>query len=221
MLCWHYKSPCAKLFNLICLLLVANVGSHVQTDGEKYLNAETVCVTQDCLRTAEIIKSYLDESIDPCDNFYGFSCGNYIKNTIIPKGRGSINMFTDIEDLISEQLRPIISDSSKSNESIAIQLTKYFYASCVNQDESIEERTIKQIVELLENFGGWPVVKGDTWQPDNFDWIETVKQFRRLGLNTNAIFLLNIEIDSKNSSRRVLIVSHWFMQLFDCKQINF
>lgn len=165
-------------------------------------------MAQGCLRIAENIKSYLDESIDACENFYEFACGNYIKNTIIAKGQGTRNLFIDVEDVVSGQLWPIISEPSQSAESHSIRLAKYFYASCVYDEESTEERTIKQMADILVELGGWPVVSGDSWQANNnFDWIETMKQFRRLGLNTKAIFALNHEVDSKDSSRRVLSVS--------------
>lgn len=200
------------------LSLVGSFALEIQTDDiqygsqrsdliKKHLHAETKCLTQDCQRTAENIKNYLDESVNRCDNFYLFACGSYIKNTIIPKGQGSINVFADVENLVSEQLRPIISEPPQLNESKPIRLAKNFYASCMNKDEFTEERTIKQIADILDELGGWPVVIGETWKDHNFDWIETVKQFRRLGLNIKAIFSLNIETDSKNSSRRVLFVS--------------
>lgn len=216
--CWAAESS-SHYINIFILFLsfAANVVSHVQTDGTtidptsnditEHSPAETVCLTEGCLRASESIQNYLDESVDPCENFYEFACGNYIKNTIIPKGRGAINMFTDIEDMVREQLRPIIGEPPQPNEAYAIQLAKHFYASCVHDEKLAEERTIEQIVDILDQFGGWPVVTGDLWQPSNFDWIETLKRFRWLGLDYSVIFAMNIEMDPKNSSRRVLFVS--------------
>lgn len=165
------------------------------------------CDTPGCILAASKMLSYLDENLDPCENFYNFACGSYIKNAIIPRGQGSINGFTEVEHLVSEQLRPIISEPPKLNESKAIRFAKYFYASCVDQDEFTDGHAVQQITDILDELGGWPVVKGDTWQESSFDWAETVKRFRRLGLKTKAIFLLNIATDPKNSSRRVLFVS--------------
>lgn len=206
---WYhsYRLSCEKVLRLNNFMtFLSLVGYFAQTNQTQY-GSQTKCWTQGCRRTAENMKNYLDESINPCENFYGFACGNYIKNTIIPRGQGSINVFTSVEDLVSEQLRPIISEPTRFNESKTIRLTKYFYASCVNQDEHTDDHVIKQMADILEELGGWPVVRGDTWQDRSFHWIETVKQFRRFGLNTNAIFSLNIETDSQNSSRRLLIVS--------------
>lgn len=217
----HRESSYGNFFtsNVLILFLsfVGNIAPQIQAShvndewrrdsNEKYLWTETKCSTQGCLRTAEKIRNYFDESKSPCENFYEFACGNYIENKNIPRGQGSIDEFSDVEDLVSRQLWPIISEPIQLKESKPIRLAKDFYASCINQDEFTEERTIKQMVDILDEFGGWPVLKGDTWQERNFDWVETVKQFRELGLNANAIFSLNIGIDLKNSSKRVLTVS--------------
>lgn len=153
------------------------------------------------------MKNSLDESINPCENFYEFACGHYIRDTVIPMGRGAVNVYTAVEDLVSEQLWPIISEPAELNDPKAIRLAKYFYASCINQYKTTDEHTIEQMKDILGELGGWPVVVGSAWQSRNFNWIETVKKFRRRGLNTDAIFTLSVETDLKNSSKRVLIVS--------------
>lgn len=191
--------------------LIGNFALQVQTNSvqnkwrKKHDYAETKFLTQGCIRIAENIKSYLDESFDPCENFYQFACGNDLKDTIIPKNRGSKNIFTTVEVLVDDQLRPIISKSPQTNESKPIRFTKYFYASCVNKIFSKDD-TIKQMADVLERLGGWPVVRGDTWFEHDFSWIKIVKQFWRLGLNIKALFSLNIETDAENSSRVLWVV---------------
>lgn len=165
------------------------------------------CVTSGCIKTASNIRKYLDESVDPCDNFYEFACGNFRRNTMIPEGKGSIDLFSIVEDLVGEQLRTIISGSSELNESRPFQLAKNFHSSCLNET-IIEKRGLKPFHDILKEFGGWPVLKGDSWLSDDFDWVEIVKIFRRKGFSTRAIFSLSVETDTKNSTKRVLIVSY-------------
>lgn len=175
--------------------------------AHKKADSELKCTTSSCIKTAEAIRSCLDESIDPCTNFYEFACGNFNKNTNIPKGKASVDLFTIVESLVREQLRTIISEPPKFNESKPIRLAKQFYASCLNKTV-IEERGIEPLVDILDELGGWPILKGDAWSNHNFDWIEMIKKIKRIGLNHNTIFTLSVDTDWKHSNRRVLVVSY-------------
>ena len=48
-----------------------------------------VCQSQECMKLSVAIKSALDETVDPCHDFYNFSCGNWVQNTIIPDSKYS------------------------------------------------------------------------------------------------------------------------------------
>ena len=37
------------------------------------------CTSKECVKVAASILSDLDENVDPCDDFYHFSCGGWIK----------------------------------------------------------------------------------------------------------------------------------------------
>ncbi|OUM57488.1 hypothetical protein PIROE2DRAFT_17517 [Piromyces sp. E2] len=41
---------------------------------------ENVCNTKECIDVSNNIINNMDESVNPCEDFYQFTCGNYIKN---------------------------------------------------------------------------------------------------------------------------------------------
>lgn len=164
------------------------------------------CETPGCIEAATKIINYIDESLDPCENFYQFACGTYLKNTPIPADKVTVDAFSNVRDLVEEQLRIVLNEPPQPNDTKPYLLAKYFHSSCLNQ-EIIEGRGIKPLADILEAFGGWPVLKGDLWSDDSFNWIETIKKFRRMGFDTYVIFAFSAETNLKNSSERVLVVS--------------
>lgn len=66
---------------------------------------------------------------------------------------------------------------------------------------------IQPLVEMLERYGGWPVVNGDNWNETNWNWIETIGKMSNDGFHTEAIISPTTIRDLKNSSRYVFMVS--------------
>lgn len=62
------------------------------------------------------------------------------------------------------------------------------------------------MIEMLEKIGGWPVVKGDEWNSDDWEWMNTNRDMSNGGLEDSLLFSLTILTDQKNSSKRVLDV---------------
>lgn len=60
--------------------------------------------------------------------------------------------------------------------------------------------------ELLEKYGGWPVIKGDDWNSENWDWLNTSRRISNDGL-IDLILDCHIEVEPRNSSKHILTVS--------------
>lgn len=61
------------------------------------------------------------------------------------------------------------------------------------------------MVNTLERYGGWPVVKGDQWVPEDWNWLKTSIQIVNDGL-IDLILACHIEVNPNNSSKHILVV---------------
>ena len=61
---------------------------------------------------------------------------------------------------------------------------------------------------MLDKFGGWPVVIGDSWNEEEFVWYEMIYKFREVGYSIDYFVDFSIVADLKNSTSRVIDVSN-------------
>lgn len=65
---------------------------------------------------------------------------------------------------------------------------------------------IQPLVDILERYGGWPVVKGYEWKSDTWDWLEMTKNLSSDGLPANFILEASVGIDHENTSQNIIQV---------------
>lgn len=169
---------------------------------------KNVCQSPGCIHAASAILSSLDQSTEPCDNFYRFACGKFIDETNIPDEKVTVDSFSLVRDRLQEQTLTVISEESKPDESKPFALAKKLYKSCLNKT-IIEERGLTPLKELITSFGGWPVVLGDAWdvlESSTWDWKAIIKQFRDAGMEKDYIFAFTVSTNLTNSSIRTIDV---------------
>ncbi|XP_058061822.1 neprilysin-2 isoform X1 [Anopheles bellator] len=167
-------------------------------------NCDNVCLTPGCIQSASKALEQMDPEVEPCDDFYNYACGKFVKETIIPDEKVSVNTFSVIGDLLQQQLRSLVSDEINDSEATPFKLAKNLYKLCMNKTR-IEDKGIKPLLDILDTLGGWPVLKGDSWDLDSsWSWVKSVKDFRKHGYSTDYFFDFSIGSDLKNSTRRII-----------------
>ena len=67
-----------------------------------------VCLTESCVVAAADLLKQMDRKVDPCQDFYKFSCGGFIADTVLPehKTRTGFSVFTFIYRFIQYIIAP-------------------------------------------------------------------------------------------------------------------
>jgi len=191
---------------LVVALVVVSTTKNNKGDAERQISARLdadVCMTEGCIGAAHMLLQNMNRTADPCDDFYEFSCGGFEKRVVIPDDRSSRSQFAIIGDELLQQLRVILEDPGHDGESSVFTMARNVYKACMDE-EKIENIGLDPLKDMLKDMGGWPVLEGDAWDEEKFNWIEAVYTFRSHGYSTDYLIDFSIVTDSKNSSWRVI-----------------
>ncbi|XP_019717155.1 endothelin-converting enzyme-like 1 [Hippocampus comes] len=172
---------------------------------------------QDCqrrrvlLRAARFVQANIDPTIQPCQDFYSFACGGWLRRHAIPEDKLSYGIITAIGEHNEEKLQRILLDPIQRREpDSAERKVKEFYRSCVNIQE-IDKLGSDPMMEVIDSCGGWdqagapPGAAG--WEkegaPQRPDFNELL--YRTQGVYSTAVFFsLTVNVDDKNSSQNAI-----------------
>ncbi|KAH8416738.1 hypothetical protein KR222_000817 [Zaprionus bogoriensis] len=160
------------------------------------------CLNEHCIfASSEILRS-IDISVDPCDDFYGYACNQWIKNNPIPEGKSTWGTFGKLEQMNQLIIRNVLEKPAKTFKSDAERKAKIYYESCLDVDEHMEKLGAKPMNDLLRQIGGWNVTQSG-YNVTKWNLGNTLKILHNK-YNFNCLFGWAIGEDDKNSTRHVI-----------------
>ena len=147
----------------------------------------------------------LDQSIDPCNDFYAYACGNWMKKNPIPPDRAAWGRFNELQQNAEVVLHEILDESSavKSGRSAIEQKIGDFYASCVD-GSAVEKLGARPLALEMRRIAAIKTKTG------------IVREVVRLHrLRVNALFDFDSGEDFKDASQVIAEVDQGGMSLPD------
>lgn len=139
----------------------------------------------------------MDPSIDPCDNFYDFACGGFVKRVFLYPDQTPLTAFSESSSRLNIRFFEILSDNKGTqDEAKPYNLAKALFNGC-NNKTLVKSRGLQPLQELVDTFGGWPVVTAgrDQWTGEVWTWQKLLVGYRNVGATWNHFFNLEF-IDS-------------------------
>ncbi|RWS26728.1 Membrane metallo-endopeptidase-like 1 [Leptotrombidium deliense] len=188
----------------------------LECDKKVYsLNDENnTCSHPACIEVAEIFLKSINTSIDPCEDFYSFTCGGWIQNNDLPAERSSISSFSQADEKLQVILHELFANNT--NDQPFSDKISTLYKTCMNT-KKINNRGSKPLRDVLTHFGAWPVVNKTLWSAKERGWLPMIVKLRELGFNYDVLLRLNVDKDLKNNSINVIYIDQPSLALPDRK----
>ncbi|KAI5692897.1 hypothetical protein M8J75_003309 [Diaphorina citri] len=175
----------------------------IQKPQPSAADAPEICYSEGCIHTASKLLSNMNQSVDPCQDFYRFTCGRFLEETVIPDDQSSVSSFSVIGDQLEVQLRTIIETPAEDSDIKPFRLAKNYYKVCMNETQ-IELQGLDHMKSILKQLGGWPVLEGTSWDEGSFTWEDSVYKSRRYGYGVDYFLAFGVGVNLKNNTERVI-----------------
>ncbi len=92
----------------------------------------------------------IDATVNPCQDFYAYACGNWVKKNPVPPQYSVWGRFNQLSDRNEDVLHGILEDSAKNQKRSPLdQKIGGFYEACMNES-AIDKAGVKPLKEELE-----------------------------------------------------------------------
>ncbi|XP_058993014.1 membrane metallo-endopeptidase-like 1 isoform X3 [Mustela lutreola] len=164
-----------------------------------------ICTSPGCVIAAARILQNMDPSREPCDDFYQYACGGWLRRHVIPETNSRYSVFDILRDELEVILKGVL-ENSTTKDRPAVQKAKMLYRSCMNESV-IEKRDSQPLLNILDLMGGWPVAM-EKWNDSIGPRWELEQQLALMNAQFNRRVLIDLFIwsDDQNSSRHVIYI---------------
>ncbi|XP_061820706.1 phosphate-regulating neutral endopeptidase PHEX [Nerophis lumbriciformis] len=182
---------------ILALILVSQRSKH-----------QELCLTPECIEAAGSILSKMDQTVDPCEDFYTFSCGGWLKDNPIPEDSSAYGIYPWLRQHVDMRLKELLEAPTDANELEAVTKAKVLYRSCMNESLLEDMDATPMLRTLKQPEFRWPVVGdglgGDfRWSEEEWSLLRTLAKMRNQH-SKSVLIRLYVSPDDKNSSKYVI-----------------
>ncbi|EDV94319.1 GH20297 [Drosophila grimshawi] len=147
--------------------------------------------------------NFMDESVDPCFNFYDFACGNWPRiNPAIGPGQYTTGLFERLTDGFDRKVKHTLNSENSDLDTAEDVQVKNFYKSCT-QVRQVDASYQQKMRDIIAEFGAMPALEGESWHMSNFDWLETVA---RIAYRYGLVIIMGVEVTKDFANNEVNVV---------------
>ncbi|KAI0035727.1 metalloprotease [Vararia minispora EC-137] len=136
---------------------------------------EAVCLTSECVKLSAAILSSLDTTHDPCENFYAYATGGWLKSHPLPSDKGRFGQFAAlsrenlaiVQDILSADGSISLASLKSTADERLLTMLRDLYSSCMNEDTldefgNLPLKEVARVIRRLYRGDGTDIKSTDT-----------------------------------------------------------
>ncbi|CAD5222849.1 unnamed protein product [Bursaphelenchus okinawaensis] len=164
---------------MITVIVCVIVGIAFLTDGYSYCGEKTqmtvenddkTCLSRDCIVHSGRLLSSLDETIDPCKDFYQYSCGHKVIDQILD---------TSFDNILKERLEEKPRPSFPTPQRLLFD----YYDSCMNEEYQ-NQLDLIEFSSLISKLGGWHLLQNAKFDNESVEFEKLEMELHKYGTET-------------------------------------
>ncbi|CAG0918695.1 unnamed protein product [Notodromas monacha] len=163
---------------------------------------QEICQTPECQESANRLLGAMDLTANPCQDFFQYSCGNWVASHPIPSTASSISVFNELRDNLSNRLREILEAQRGQKASQALNNAKNLYESCIDLGTAESLGVQPLLDELNSDYTGWPMTQS-TWDETVFNPVTVFTNLLTKG-GTQSLATIYVLPDDFNTDQTII-----------------
>uniref|UniRef100_A0A224X8D3 Putative Neprilysin 1 n=1 Tax=Megacormus gertschi TaxID=1843536 RepID=A0A224X8D3_9SCOR len=185
---------------IVLIVIAIRQNAPVETNTELPSNVTNEeCSSDVCSAAADNLKASINDSINPCEDFYSYVCSGWQRDNPIPANMDSYTTFGVLEERIRNELKDMLANTTFEKSDVRRKM-KEFYNSCIN-NETRESVGVAPLKAILDKLGGWPLLGKNL--TGSYSWLESLAYAVR-NLSVSPIIVVGVDPDSRNTTRNLI-----------------